>query len=61
MVKSVNVFLSEELISEVHLFFYLFIQPIFLKDPDHMWEQDIPCVFKELHSEPAVYGLLDMI
>ena len=61
MVKTVNVFLSEDLISEVHLFFYLFIQPIFLKDSDHMWEQDTPYAFKELHREPAVYGLLYMI
>lgn len=46
--RSVNMFLGEWFVSEAHLFFCLFIQPIFLKDPDPMWEQDTPCAFKEL-------------
>lgn len=46
--KSVNMILGEELISETHLFFFSFIQPIFLKALAPSWEQDTLYSFKEL-------------
>lgn len=48
VVRSVNIFLSEELVSEAHLFFCLFIQPMFLRALDPEWEQDTSSAFKEL-------------
>lgn len=38
VVRSVNMFLGEELVSETHLFFCLFIRAIFLKALYPKWE-----------------------
>lgn len=40
-------YLGEELVSKAHLFFCLFIHPMFLKALDPKWEQDRSFAFKE--------------